>query len=134
MSIITDGHLSDRRGTQRLRNIYIAIAVLGSLFYVDPAPAAESGADNRPMLRVPVTDSTPVVDGKLDEACWKDAAKTGPLKVTQGEPAKSTTEAFILRDADHLYVGVSTHTQVFACNTVLDIAGGEVDAVTSPDL
>jgi len=31
-------------------------------------------------------------------------------------------------------VGLSTHTQVFACNTVLDIAGGEVDAVTSPDL
>jgi len=29
---------------------------------------------------------------------------------------------------------LSTHTQVFACNTVLDIAGGEVDAVTSPDL
>jgi len=31
-------------------------------------------------------------------------------------------------------VFLSTHTQVFACNTVLDIAGGEVDAVTSPDL
>jgi len=31
-------------------------------------------------------------------------------------------------------LGLSTHTQVFACNTVLDIAGGEVDAVTSPDL
>jgi len=59
------------------------------------------------MLRVPVTDSKPVVDGKLEEPCWKDAAKTGLLKVTRGEPAKSTTEAFLLRDGDRLYVGVS---------------------------
>ncbi|MHC4402045.1 MAG: sugar-binding protein, partial [Planctomycetota bacterium] len=90
-----------------LRHVHIAVAILGSLLCLDRAPAAESGADKRPMLRVPATDSTPVVDGKLDETCWKDAAKTGPLAVTQGKPSKSTTEAFILRDADHLYVGVS---------------------------
>ena len=57
------------------------------------------------MLRVPLTDSRPMVDGKLDEPCWQDAAETGPLEVTRGEPAKSTTEASILHDADHLYVG-----------------------------
>ncbi|MFV2069588.1 MAG: hypothetical protein ACC645_21700, partial [Pirellulales bacterium] len=58
------------------------------------------------MLRVPLTDSKPAVNGKIDEPCWKDAARTGPLKVIGGKPAKSTTEAFILRDADNLYVGV----------------------------
>jgi len=47
----------------------------------------------------------PAVDGKLEESYWKDAAKTGPLQVTRGKPSKATTEAFILRDADHLYVG-----------------------------
>jgi hypothetical protein len=87
--------------------VHIAVAILGSMLCLGRAPAAESGPDKRPMLRVPLTDSKPVVDGKLEEPCWKDAAKTGPLKVTRGEPAKSTTEAFILRDADHLYVGVS---------------------------
>jgi hypothetical protein len=70
-------------------------------------PASRHRPDQGPPLRVPVTSASPAIDGKLDEPCWKDAARTGPLKVAQGEPAKSTTEAFILRDADHLYVGLS---------------------------
>ena len=70
------------------------------------------------MLRVPLTDSRPVVDGKLEEPCWKDAARTGPLTVARGKPSKATTEAFILRDADHLYVGVSCAGK--------DAANGEV--------
>ncbi len=105
MSIIKGGHRSDRRETKRLPNIHVAVAILASFLCLDPAPA-ESRPDKRPMLQVPVTDSKPVVDGKLDEPCWKDAARTGPLEVTRGQPATSTTEAFILRDADHLYVAV----------------------------
>ena len=93
--------------TRSLRNVPIAVAILGSFLSLHWALAAESRPDSRPALQVPATDSTPVVDGKLDDPCWKDAAKTGPLTVTQGESAQSTTEAFILRDAEHLYVGVS---------------------------
>ena len=107
MLIITGCRRSSSRGTQRLRNVHIAVAILGAFLCLDRAPAAESRPDKRPILRVPVTDSKPVVDGKLEEPCWKDAARTGPLEVTRGKPSKSTTEAFILRDADHLYVGVS---------------------------
>ena len=92
--------------TRRLRNTHVAVAILGSLLCLDRAPAAESSPNERPMLQVPVTDSKPVVDGKLEEPCWNAAAKTGPLTVTRAEPAKSTTEALILRDADYLYVGV----------------------------
>jgi hypothetical protein len=106
MSIIAGSHLSDRRETKQLRNIHIAVAILASVLCFDRAPAAESRPGRRPMLRVPQTDSTPVADGELEEPCWKDAAETGPLEVTRGKPANSTTEAFILRDADHLYVGV----------------------------
>jgi len=105
MSNITGSHGSDRRGTKSLRNIHIAIAVLGPLC-LELAPAAENGRDKKLTLQVPLTDSEPVVDGKLEEPCWKDAAKTGPLKVTQGKSTKSTTDVFILRDAEHLYVGV----------------------------
>ena len=107
MSIITGSYRSSRRGTQRLRNIRIAVVILGSLLCLHRAPAAEIRPDKKPVLQVPRTYSKPVVDGKLDEQCWKDAVKTGPLKVTRGKPTKSTTEAFILRDADHLYVGIS---------------------------
>ena len=98
---------SDRRGTERLRNIPIAVAMLAGLLCLGEAPAAESRPDKGPMLRVPLTDSSPVIDGRPDEPCWQEAARTGPLKVTQGEPGKSSTEALILRDADHLCVGVS---------------------------
>ncbi|MHC4402344.1 MAG: hypothetical protein ACYTG0_21985 [Planctomycetota bacterium] len=90
-----------------MRNVHIAVAILGSLLCLSRAPAAESRPDGRPTLRVPLADSKPVVDGRLAEPCWRDAARTGPLEVTGGKPARSTTEAFILRDADHLYVGVS---------------------------
>ncbi len=91
--------------TRSFRSVHIAVAIVGSFLCLDRA-AAESRPEKRTMLRVPLTDSKPVVDGKLGEPCWKDAAKTGPLKGTRGKPAQSTTEAFILRDADHLYVGV----------------------------
>ncbi|NQT14731.1 MAG: hypothetical protein HQ582_18395, partial [Planctomycetes bacterium] len=62
-------------------------------------------------MQAPLTPSKPVVDGKLEEPCWKKAARTGPLETTRGKPATSTTEAFILRDADHLYVGVRCATK-----------------------
>ena len=88
------------------RNIHVAVAILGSVPCLSRAPAAESSPGARPVLRVPLTDSKPAVDGKINEPCWRDAARTGPLKVIGGKPAKSTTEAFVLRDADHLYVGV----------------------------
>ena len=94
------------RRTRWLRSCHIAVAILGSLLCLDRAPAAESRLEGRPVLRVPATDSKPVVDGKLDEPCWKDAARTGPLKVTPGKSAGAITEAFILRDADHLYVAL----------------------------
>ena len=59
-----------------------------------------------PTLHVPLTGSRPVMDGKLDEPCWKNTAHTGPLKVTAGQSETSATEAFILRDAGELYIGL----------------------------
>ena len=86
------------------RWIWLATALVSTLY---PGMAAARGEpDTRPTLPVPVTGAAPVVDGKLDEACWQRAAATGPLKDTRGRQPKSTTEAFIVRDADHLYVGV----------------------------
>ena len=126
-----------------LQNVSLAVAVLGSQLCVDRAPAAESRPDKRPMLRVPLTDSKPVVDGKLDEPCWRDAATTGPLKVTQGVPSSSSTEAFILRDAEHLYVGVICagkdgveridrgHTSSFTPGQIAGYAKSEADKLLS---
>ena len=100
------GRSQEMKLTRYLRNVPIAVAILGLFPSLHLALAAESWPDNKPVLRVPATESKPVVDGKLEELCWKDAAKTGPLAVTVRESVWSTTEAFILRDAEHLYVGV----------------------------
>ena len=70
------------------------------------AQVAESGADKRPILQVPLTDSEPVLDGKLDDPCWEQAAKAAPLKVISGQASGASTRVFLSRDADHLYVGV----------------------------
>ena len=74
MSIITGIRCSASGRTEQLRNIYIAVVILGSWPCSDGAPAAESGPGNRPMLQVPRTNSKLVVDGKLEEPCWKHAA------------------------------------------------------------
>ena len=57
--------------------VHIAVAIRASLLCIDRAPAAEREPGKRPTLRVPLTDSRPVVDGKLEEPRWKDAARTG---------------------------------------------------------
>jgi len=107
MLIIPGSRRLGRPATQRLRNIHILAAILSSLLCLGRAPAAEGRHDERPVLQVPVSDSKPVIDGRLDEPCWKAAATTGPLQLNQGQPAKSTTNVLLLRDAEHLYVGIT---------------------------
>jgi len=107
MLIITVTHRSDRPATERLQSIYIAIAILGSLLCLVRVPASERRHDGRPVLQVPVCESKLVIDGRLDEPCWKEAVATGPLIEERGKPAKSTTKAFVLRDAERLCVGVT---------------------------
>jgi sugar lactone lactonase YvrE len=70
------------------------------------ALAADNQVGKRPMLCVPMTIACPVMDGKLDEPCWQEAARTGPLKVPSAATGSPITEAFLLRDADHLCVGI----------------------------
>jgi hypothetical protein len=107
MGVITVNQRSNGRGMELTRIIPVAVVILGALLCLDRAPAAVSKPDRSPTLRVPLTNSRLVMDGKLEEPCWKDAARTGPIEVSHGEPGKSATEAWILRDANHLFVGVS---------------------------
>jgi len=111
MFIIPRNPCLDRRQTQRLHRISIAVALLASLPGLGQAPAAESRPDGRPVLQVPLTDSRPAIDGKLDEPSWTNAARTGPLHVIQSgvtrvSPGTFSTEVCILRDANHLIIGL----------------------------
>ena len=89
-----------------MRSCIVSIMVLLALSAASRLSAVEDGG-RVPVLQVPIGDSKPVIDGKLDEPCWKKAAATGTLKPERGNPLKSTTNAFVFRDADRLYVGVS---------------------------
>ena len=96
---------------KNLAQLLVLTSMLGAVLGFGQAPAAESRPDERPVLHVPLTESRPTIDGRLDEPSWKDAARTGPLQihsgaVRQGGAGTSSTEAYILRDAGHLIVGL----------------------------
>ena len=98
---------SGNQQAHRGRRSLILVALLQSFFYASPIPAAESGNGEPPVLRVPQAESRPVMDGKLDEPCWRTAACTGPLSVVQGKGRELLPRrCLLLLDADHLYVGL----------------------------
>ncbi len=93
----------------RTASVHAVLVIAFSSAALPPrlAAAQQSGDADRPVLRVPETGSRPEIDGKLDEPFWKRAARTRPLKRVDGKLANSMTEAFVARDAEHLYVGVA---------------------------
>ncbi|MHB8995305.1 MAG: carbohydrate-binding family 9-like protein [Armatimonadota bacterium] len=59
-----------------------------------------------PVLTVTKAAGLPVVDGKLDEACWKTASVAGNFAdIRTGEPAKLNTTARVMSDDKALYIG-----------------------------
>lgn len=52
-------------------------------------------------------ETPPKIDGKLDDACWENSAKTGELlqfEPQRGEPATQSTTIYLAYDANNLYV------------------------------
>jgi hypothetical protein len=77
-----------------------------------------------------------VVDGSLDEPAWESAPKIGDLIQRQpqpGEPPTERTEVALLRDAEHLYIGVmcydSESNRVIGTQMTRDAALGSDDRV-----
>jgi hypothetical protein len=73
-----------------------------------PLRAAELGETR--MYECPRTAVPPVIDGRLDEACWQQAPVTGQFTLTlnrQGEAPTEPTSARLLYDAQFLYMGIT---------------------------
>ncbi len=52
-------------------------------------------------------ETPPKIDGKLDDVCWQNSAKTGELlqfEPQNGEPATQPTTIYVAYDANNLYV------------------------------
>jgi len=62
------------------------------------------GAGIRPSLRAQRLPSSPVIDGKLDDAAWGNAALADKFVTPIGDPAKVQTKAFVGYDTDNIYV------------------------------
>ncbi|MDF1505416.1 DUF5916 domain-containing protein [Roseisolibacter sp. H3M3-2] len=74
---------------------------------VAAAPAASQN-DPRPAVRAARRASAVVVDGRLDDAAWRDAEPAGGFRQQlpdEGAPASEPTEVRILFDEQALYVG-----------------------------
>ena len=83
-----------------------------------PAPAAQAGPaggfaiGGRRSVQARRTIEPPTIDGRLDDAVWRDAVlitdftQTNPI---EGAPPTERTEAWIAYDADHLYFAFHAH-------------------------
>ena len=82
------------------------------------APAAQAGTGagfaigGRRSVQARRTPEPPTIDGRLDDAVWRDAVlitdftQTNPV---EGAPPTERTEAWIAYDADHLYFAFHAH-------------------------
>ena len=76
----------------------------------EPRPVPRSGGACEllpllPELTATKTGEPPAIDGQVTDACWKDAAPTGPfVELVHGHPELYGTQARACRDESHLYV------------------------------
>ena len=76
------------------------------------APAAGPEARAGRQISAPRIGSPPVIDGRLDDAVWRDAAHVTDLyqrRPHDGLPATEATDIFLAYDSDSLYLGFHAH-------------------------
>ncbi|MBP5640800.1 MAG: hypothetical protein J6X55_15065 [Victivallales bacterium] len=72
----------------------------------DMAKAADADEGTACSVVIPTCSVVPVIDGVLDDACWKNAGKIGDFQlISGGKPEKQTT-AWFTTDGVNLYIAV----------------------------
>ena len=109
---ITTGGAQHAPGRLAALAILLAGAASGALHAQSPPDAA--GAEGPPGRRIsaPRFDSAPVIDGRLDDAVWRDAAHITDLyqrRPLDGAPASEASDIFLAYDSSHLYIGFHAH-------------------------
>lgn len=84
------------------------VLVLGSWMASTLVVADQTASVPKPSVSVPVVDQPPVIDGQLDDACWKAGTWNGGFRVfdNPSQPATAKTVFQWGRDASHLYLAV----------------------------
>jgi len=90
----------------KLRVVVIAVVALTCGMYVTSSEAAGSLPEIRPVK----TRKPPTIDGRLDDACWRSAAKANNFVARlENHVAEVQTEAYLVYDDERLYVGFRCH-------------------------
>jgi hypothetical protein len=77
--------------------------------FAPPAPATPFIPAVRPRLRAVRTTERPVIDGKLDDAVWRDAIPSDTFTQhfpNEGAPPSERTEVRVLYDDAAIYIGI----------------------------
>ena len=98
----------------RLGNLYLFTLVACFILYLLAGKAFPADTDHQPAetaayreIKATRTETPPKIDGKLDDACWQNSAKTGTLiqfEPQRGEPATQSTTIYLAYDANKLYI------------------------------
>ncbi|MGH9257792.1 MAG: DUF5916 domain-containing protein [Vicinamibacterales bacterium] len=78
-----------------------------------PNPGVSVGVlAGRPTIQVVRTSSPPRVDGRLDDAVWRNAARITEFvqqRPLEGAPATERTDVYVAYDSQNLYFGIYAH-------------------------
>jgi hypothetical protein len=86
----------------------LALLLMASAAAHERPPFEVPGVNERYELVVPVVTTAPVVDGKLDEPVWSQAAQAKIVRQVSpslGQPASLPTTVLVLATTDKLFVG-----------------------------
>jgi hypothetical protein len=85
-----------------MRSLYLTLTLLTT--YSALAHAAD--LEERRLYEATRAEKAPVIDGKLDDACWQKATATNTFSVLKGPEACQQTCFYVTYDAAQVYLGV----------------------------
>ena len=101
--------------TRQATRLALLTASTATAAYAQPMPTPPPPRTTQPAVALAaragvahVVTTAPVIDGKLDEAVWKDATPFDGFiqrEAHEGDPATERTEVRILTDGEALYIG-----------------------------
>jgi hypothetical protein len=68
--------------------------------------------ETRPQAFAALTAKAPIIDGNLDDECWKNAVRMDNFTLLNSDPAKEQTEFYLCHDQKNLYIAVKAHCSI----------------------
>jgi hypothetical protein len=99
--------------------IVVLLAIAGGTIAARPRAAVP--ARNGPTLLIPFASDALHLDGELDEASWRDSARTGSLKANSGREATPYSDARFTWTSSALRIGLYAADQDIVSDDAFDV-------------